>query len=47
MMNTTNRTCVITESAIRYLLLLGLGFTAFGGMVWFYSAFMGWTVHLP
>jgi len=39
-MKTNNRTCVITESAIRYLLLLGLGFTSFGGMVWFYLQFI-------
>ncbi|MBU0791772.1 MAG: hypothetical protein KKC55_15080 [Gammaproteobacteria bacterium] len=46
-MKTTNRTCVITESAIRYLLLLGLGFTSLGAMVWFYVTFMARATHLP
>ena len=39
-MKTNNRTCVITENAIRYLLLLGLAFGGTGAMIWFYLQFI-------
>ena len=39
-MKTNNRACIITENAIRYLLLLALAFSMTGGMVWFYLAFI-------
>jgi len=39
-MKTKDRTCVITENAIRHLLLLAFAFSMTGGMVWFYLAFI-------
>ena len=39
-MKISNRTCVITQNAVQYLLLLGLGFGGVGAMVWFYLQFI-------
>ena len=39
-LETKNRTCVITQNAIQYLLLLCLAFGGVGVMVWFYLKFI-------
>ena len=39
-MKTNNRTCIITENAVQYLLLLTFAFSVTGGMAWFYLAFI-------
>ena len=39
-MRMNKRSCIVTEIAVYYLLLLGLGATVLGAMAWFFYRFM-------